>query len=508
MGWKPMPHEIQENNGAGEGTMERNDEKLSRRNFLKVTGAAAAVAGGAGAGTFGYQAGKDPASYTGCVIKEGGFQTFNRERYAVKGPAYEKVGESRRIDARTEVIFSRTGRVGRQLMREGWTPERGVEGLKDDLLKVYYGEHPEDMEEDARLFTEIRPKRREEPRENFERFLLSEAWSSAMGAVSPPPIATPPEESDFPRKGRSGEPVEPLKMKSPEKTSKLIKAVAHQLGSVLVGVAKLNPDWVYRHPMRGRGMDPDEPFDVPEHWVNAVVVGVPMSWDAMYANPNFGSSNEAYSQSRIIAYRLTAFIKKLGYAARPHIPGTSYDLMVPPIMVDAGLGEQGRHSVVITPELGPNFRPAVVTTNIPLKADRPIEFGAGEFCKTCKICAEQCPSGAITMGGKEVVRGYRRYQMHASKCYNFWNSNLGNMGCRICIACCPFSRKSNWLHRTALHVTGSDPTGLSHSLLTEMQKKLYPSPNPQDYYMESMGGRNASYREPPWWMRTEDFIEK
>jgi hypothetical protein len=40
-----------------------------------------------------------------------------------------------------------------------------------------------------------------------------------------------------------------------------------------------------------------------------------------------------------------------------------------------------------------------------------------------------------------------------------------------------------------------------------MQEKLYPTPNPQNYYMESMGGKNASYRQPPWWLRTENFIE-
>jgi len=483
---------------------EQNRDKLDRRGFLKLTGTAAAATGGAGAAAFGYQAGKEPASYTGCESKQGGAQTFNRRRFASPKPTYEKVGESRRIDTRTEVIFSRTGRMGRQIKREGWSPEQGIAGLKDELLKSYYMAHPEDMEEDARLFNEIGPARRTEPHENHDRFLLAEAWSNAMGAVSPPPIDTPPEESDFPQGRRAREAV---KLKSPEQTSKLIKMIAHQLGSVLVGIAKLNPDWVYQYPLRGRGFAPNEPFDVPEHWVYAVAVGVPMSWDPMYANPNYGTSEDAYSQSRIIAYRLTAFIKELGYAARPHTPGTSYDLMVPPILVDAGLGEQGRHGVVITPELGPNFRPAIVTTNIPLEPDQPIDFGVQSFCKTCKICAEQCPSGAITMGDKVVVRGYKRYQMSASKCFNFWNSNLGNFGCRLCIASCPYARKSNWLHRTALHVTSNDPTGLSHQVLVEMQDKLYPVPSPEDYYMESMGGKNASYRDAPWWLRTEDFIE-
>lgn len=176
-------------------------------------------------------------------------------------------------------------------------------------------------------------------------------------------------------------------------------------------------------------------------------------------------------------------------------------------MIDAGLGEQARSSIVITPELGPNFRAAVVTTNIPLKPDKPIKFGVESFCKTCKICAEQCPSGAITKGDKVVVRGYRKWQLHAAKCYNFWNANLGNMGCRLCIAVCPYTRKANWLHRAALHLSSNDPTGLSHAALTQLQKIFYPGPNPQDYYIPSLGGKNASYRRPPWWLRTEDFIE-
>jgi reductive dehalogenase len=328
-----------------------------------------------------------------------------------------------------------------------------------------------------------------------------------MGAVSPPRIDKPPEESDFPQKNRRGLIPETVKFKDPAKTSRLIKKIAHELGSTLVGIAKLNPDWVYGYPLRGRGFDPDKSLEIPKHWEFAIAVGTPMSWDPLYANPTYGTSNDAYSRSRIIAFRLASFIKQLGYAARPHTPGTDYDLMVPPILIDAGLGEQGRPSIVITPELGCNFRPAVVTTNLPLKPDKPIEFGVQDFCKTCKICAEQCPSGAITFGDKVEVRGYRRYLLDREKCHTFWSSCLGNMGCRICVAVCPYSRKANWLHKTALQVSMNDPTGLSEPVLTSLQKRFYPAPDPQKYYMPSLGGENASYREAPWWLKTEDFIE-
>jgi len=297
-------------------------------------------------------------------------------------------------------------------------------------------------------------------------------------------------------------------MKDPVKTAELIKKVSHQFGSILVGITRLNPDWVYGYPISRRGFaNLDEPLDIPDHWEFAIVVGVPMSWDPLYANPPFGTSNDAYSRSRIIATRVAAFITALGYPARTHTPGTSYDLMVPPIAIDAGLGQQGRHSIVITPELGCNFRPAIITTNIPMATDKPIDFGVDDFCKTCKICAEQCPSGSISRGDKVEVRGYRRWEINASSCNNMWNSTLGHMGCRVCVAVCPYTRKANWLHRTALKVTANDPTGISDQLLTGLQKRFYELPDPRSYYIPSLGGENASYREPPWWLKAEEFID-
>jgi len=469
-----------------------------RRRFLKAVGAGSAVAGSAGLWFFGTEAGKDPGSYTGMVNRQGGFQTFDREKWAVGKPTYETVGETSRPDGRTEVIFARMGALRK------YDETKGLASLPEHVQE-YYKNNPIDLELDTKVRREINAKRAVDSKKYRKDFILSRAWSSAMGAVGPSPVNAPPDEWDFPRSGRSAT---PYKMKDPAQTSRLIKMVSHQFGSTLVGIAKLNPDWVYKYPMNGgRGFKTHEPVDVPKHWTYAIVVGVPMSWDPMYANPPYGTSNDAYSLSRIVAFRLTAFIKSLGYAARPHTPGGSYDLMVPPICVDAGLGEQGRHSIVITPELGCNFRPSVVTTNIPMQVDKPIDFGVQDFCKTCKICAEQCPSGAISAGEKQTIRGYKRYALHSSKCSNFWSSKLGNTGCRLCVAVCPYSRKSNWLHETAFNVALHDPTGMSDMALAKMQSTLYPGKDPQKYYMPSMGGENASYRDVPWWLKTDDFID-
>lgn len=478
-----------------------SDKRLSRRHFMKLSGAVGAALGGAGLGLFGYQAGKDPRSYTGNENQEGIAEQFDRARFTISGPPHERVGTTERVDARTEVIFSRF-----DILMQTYDADRGLDSLPD-YLQRYYQARPDDLIVDLSVRNELLPKLREDRDKYGHKFLLAEAWSNAMGEVWPKGVSDPPEISDFPRGDMHREPMTPYQMKSPANTARLIKQVSHQFGSVLVGITRLNPDWVYKHASSRRGFNQGQTLQVPDHWQYAIVVGTPMSWDPFYANPNYGTSYDAYSQSRIVAMRLTSFIKQLGYPARPHVPGFEYDLIVPPVSIDAGLGEQGRHGVLITPELGSNFLPAVVTTNLPMDCDKPIRFGAGDFCKNCNICAENCPSGAIPTGDKVEVRGYRRYQINASRCHAFWNSKLGNHGCRICIAVCPYSRKSNWLHRGALEVTAADPTGLSHSALTMLQKRLYPAPDPQDYYTPSLGGNNASYREPPWWLRTDDFIE-
>ena len=110
-------------------------KNFSRRQFLKASGAASAVLGSAGLGFFGYQAGKDPESYTGQENFEGANQTFNRKRFAKDQPTYRKTGPTSRPDARTEVIFYRRGTFMQQ-----WKDETGIKSL-EPLLQKFYEKH-------------------------------------------------------------------------------------------------------------------------------------------------------------------------------------------------------------------------------------------------------------------------------------------------------------------------------------------------------------------------------
>jgi epoxyqueuosine reductase len=60
--------------------------------------------------------------------------------------------------------------------------------------------------------------------------------------------------------------------------------------------------------------------------------------------------------------------------------------------VEAGLGWQGRHSIVINDNIGSFFFIGIIVVNIELEHDKP--YG-GNRCGNCRICIEKCPTGAI-----------------------------------------------------------------------------------------------------------------
>src|SRR4030066_70831 len=92
---------------------------------------------------------------------------------------------------------------------------------------------------------------------------------------------------------------------------------------------------------------------------------------------------------------------------------------------------------VLHPFLGPRFKAAVVTTDLPLLVDKPIDFGLQDFCSRCKKCARECPSGALSSGDKVIYNGYERWPSHTEKCTSMRVGNQKGSGCGTCIKVCP-----------------------------------------------------------------------
>ena len=251
------------------------------------------------------------------------------------------------------------------------------------------------------------------------------------------------------------------------------------------------------------------PAEVPEHWKFAISIGVPHEWDQFVSNPQYGDSLDAYNRARNAGWKIANFLKRIGYAARWHTPPGSYDLLATPFAVQAGLGEWGRCACVITPELGGNVRLAVITTELEMAIDQPIDIGVTDFCKDCKICAELCPSGSISLADSPegmVSRGIEHWDINNSTCFGFWMESMGPIGCRLCIAACPYSRKSNWVHGIARAVDPIDPTGIFNDSLIWMQKSLFDAPE-ATAYKRPPDGCFASYRPAPDWLNIDNWFD-
>jgi reductive dehalogenase len=232
---------------------------------------------------------------------------------------------------------------------------------------------------------------------------------------------------------------------SPEQNSALVKDIVRYLGADDCGIARLNPDFVYSHV--GRGPEPHGSEIVLEHHF-AVAFAVEMD-TAMGASapdaPVIVETGKKYVEAARIAIVLADFLRRLGHPARAHIAGSNYQVMLPPIAWEAGLGEMGRLGVLVTPRYGPRARLGMVTTDFPMETDGPVISGIQDFCSRCLRCARSCPARAIPAGDKSLENGVRRWVIDRERCYEFWRRT--GTDCAVCLAVCPYSHPANPFHR-------------------------------------------------------------
>lgn len=258
---------------------------------------------------------------------------------------------------------------------------------------------------------------------------------------------------------------------SPDEASIAVKKAARVLGAADVGIATLNKLWFYSHDMANRPItfeDVAEPVEAPEkvvipnsmRWV--VVCAVPMNQELLEVGPGAGGMSavyHGYSMAAAAAVFTAHFIRGLGYLAWPLVQDLALNV---PLAIEAGLGEQSRISTAIHPVMGTCFRTSKVLTNLPLVPDRPISFGAKEFCKVCKKCAEACPSGAITLESDYIDPpsdmnngGTKRWYADGRKCAQYWGD--GGVSCSRCILACPYNKPQTWIHDVVKGVTTTTP---------------------------------------------------
>jgi reductive dehalogenase len=348
-----------------------------------------------------------------------------RNPRALQGTKGYIVGGAKRFDER-EQVFARN---------RAFPPG-------SEQYRVFYSEHPQWEEHDAKRRERGgplgAPGKIDKPHEgpNVAALFASFAVPGHLGSSH---IVQPEAQPYFHEERIS---------LSPEEATSRVKGFARHLGADLVGIAEINPLWVYSR--RGEIF-----WDNWDDWGSeievshpyAIVFAMEMSRDMVWTAPHTPSvveSSLVYARGAFIATELASFIANLGYSATAnHL--RHYDVLLVPMAVDAGLGEVGRLGILMTKEFGPRVRLGCVTTDLPLIPDGPVDIGVEDFCKVCKKCAYCCPSRSIPFDAPQEVNGTLRWKLNAETCFDYW----GRIGtdCCLCMRVCPWSHPRTLPHR-------------------------------------------------------------
>ena len=219
--------------------------------------------------------------------------------------------------------------------------------------------------------------------------------------------------------------------------TKAIKSLSYALGSDLTGICEIPPYAWFSHREDGSPIAPYHRY--------AVVMLIDQGFDTMEGASgddwvSGAQSMRSYLRGAEIAGVMADFLRGKGIAARAQTNADS-DVLHIPLILWAGLGELSRiGELVLNPFVGPRFKSVVLTTDLPLMADKPIDFGLQIFCGQCRKCARECPCDAISLGPKIMFNGYEMWKPDVERCTRYRLTNQRGSACGRCMKTCPLNK--------------------------------------------------------------------
>ena len=222
---------------------------------------------------------------------------------------------------------------------------------------------------------------------------------------------------------------------NPRILSRHFKALGYFLGADMVGIAPV-PEYA-----RYIGEQVEKRAEGLNYAIVFLKVKHTRTVRASYGNEWIDDpvSMQVYQQLALIGEIMAGYIRNLGWQADADVV-QKYTTLITPLLIHSGLGEGCRLGIALNPFVGANFKAAAVLTDLPLEADKPIDFGLQEYCAGCDICARQCPVGAISKGGKTVYNGYETWKLNSDACMINAQMNPHGSICQRCAKVCPWNR--------------------------------------------------------------------
>ena len=223
----------------------------------------------------------------------------------------------------------------------------------------------------------------------------------------------------------------------PAANSRALKSLSYLLGADLTGICEI-PDYAwFSHGAKGEEITPYHKF--------AVVMLIDQEFDTMEgaAGDDWISGTQsmrAYLRGAEIAGVMGDTLRQLGFPSRSQTNVDS-DVLHIPLVLWAGLGELSRiGELVLNPFVGPRFKSVVLTTDMPLEVDKPVDFGLQYFCEHCTKCARECPCDAISWGKKVMFNGYEMWKPDVERCTRYRLTNAKGSACGRCMKTCPLNK--------------------------------------------------------------------
>ncbi|MBN1136340.1 MAG: reductive dehalogenase [Anaerolineae bacterium] len=272
----------------------------------------------------------------------------------------------------------------------------------------------------------------------------------------------------------------------PEILTRHIKAVGSFLKADLVGTCRVPRSAYYSHDKQGTPID--------ARYEHAVVLVMRKDAGTMRASTGLDwigdpVSFQAYEHLGLVAETMANYIRRLGWdAAAQYGPSfvNCYSVLMPPLLLWAGIGEVSRAGIILNPYLGLGYKAAAVLTDMPLVPDKPVDFGLQSFCQSCGICAEKCPSKAISTGDKVMYNGYETWKLDTRRCASFNFTNKNGTMCNRCVKSCPWTQPSTVPHNLVRSLVSS--SGLAQQIAIRAARLL---------------GMGDSHPERKWWFDVE-----